>query len=39
MTLKGIDISSYQSDIDLSRVNADFVIVKVTGGTWYENPY
>ena len=39
MTLKGIDIASHQAGIDISAIDADFVIVKVSGGTWYENPY
>lgn len=38
MTLKGIDINMpYQAGIDISATDADFVIVKVTGGTHYEN--
>ena len=36
-TLNGIDIASYQADIDVSKVEADFVIVKVSGGTSYVN--
>ncbi|MEX1447421.1 GH25 family lysozyme [Enterococcus sp. C76] len=38
MTLNGIDISSFQSGIDLSSVPADFVFIKATGGTGYINP-
>lgn len=38
-TLQGIDISHYQPNIDLSKVEADFVIVKATEGTWYTDPY
>ena len=38
-TLDGIDISSWQSDLNISRVSADFVIVKATGGTGYTNPF
>ena len=40
-TLNGIDIASYQGDngIDVAKVKADFVIVKVSGGTSYVNPY
>lgn len=38
MTLRGIDISSYQSGIDLSKVPCDFVIVKATEGVEYVNP-
>lgn len=33
MALNGIDISGYQATINLSKVPADFVIVKATGGT------
>ena len=36
--LYGIDIASYQSNLDLYKVKADFVIVKVTEGTSYINP-
>ena len=35
MVMRGIDISKWQSDIDLSEVNADFVIVKATEGIGY----
>lgn len=35
MTLNGIDISKWQSGINLSAVNADFVIVKATEGIGY----
>ena len=38
MGLNGIDISSYQQGIDLSKVPGDFVIVKATQGTNYTNP-
>lgn len=38
MALNGIDISSWQSGIDLSHVPCDFVIVKATGGVKYVNP-
>lgn len=37
--LHGIDISSHQADIDVTKVEADFVIVKVSGGVHYVNPY
>ena len=37
--LDGIDISSWQAGIDLSKIAADFVIIKATGGTGYTNPY
>lgn len=35
MIMRGIDISKWQSGIDLSAVNADFVIVKATEGIGY----
>ena len=38
-TLNGIDIASWQSDINIGKVDADFVIVKATGGKGYTNPY
>lgn len=38
MELNGIDVSGYQSDIDLSKVAADFVIVKATEGIGYVSP-
>ena len=38
MTLNGIDISSYQSGIDLTVVPCDFVLIKATQGTGYINP-
>lgn len=37
--LRGIDISSHQKDIDLSKLNLDFVIIKATQGVSYTNPY
>lgn len=37
-TLDGIDISNWQSSIDLDRIDADFVIVKATGGASYIDP-
>ena len=37
--LHGIDIASWQEGIDISATEADFVIIKVTGGCGYENPY
>lgn len=44
MTIRGIDISSYQEDdrIDFEKVKEsgiDFVIVKATEGVTYKNPY
>lgn len=38
MSMNGIDISSWQSGIDLSVVPCDFVIIKATEGTTYVNP-
>lgn len=35
MALNGIDISNYQRGINLQVVPSDFVIVKVSQGTWY----
>ena len=38
--LHGIDIASWQDNngINVAKVDADFVIIKVTGGDWYVNP-
>lgn len=38
MSMNGIDVSSWQAGIDLSKVPADFVIVKTTQGNWYVSP-
>lgn len=38
MALNGIDISSWQSGINLAVVPCDFVVIKVTEGTDYVNP-
>jgi lysozyme len=38
MTLNGIDIASYQSKLDITKIKSDFVIVKATEGTTYVNP-
>lgn len=38
MTMNGIDISSWQSGIDVSKVPCDFVIAKATQGVNYVNP-
>lgn len=38
MTLNGIDISNWQPTIDLSKVTADFVIIKATQGIDYVSP-
>lgn len=37
--LKGIDVSSWQGDIQVQGMSVDFVIVKATEGTDYVNPY
>ena len=39
MKMNGIDISSYQKELDLSKVPCEFVIIKATEGTSYINPY
>lgn len=39
MGLNGIDIASWQAGIKPSSTSSDFVIVKVTGGVGYINPY
>ena len=36
--LKGIDISNHQRGMDLSKVNADFIIIKATEGKSYVDP-
>lgn len=38
MTLKGIDVASYQANMDVSTYPCDFVICKATEGTGYVNP-
>ena len=38
MSLKGIDISNWQSGIDLSAVKADFVIIKSSEGIGWTDP-
>ena len=38
MTLKGIDIADYQAELNAGTIDADFVIIKATQGTWYVNP-
>ena len=38
MSMNGIDISSWQTGIDLSKVPCDFVIIKATEGVTYVNP-
>lgn len=39
MALRGIDIASYQAGLDVTKIDADFVIVKATQGTGYVNPH
>lgn len=39
MALHGVDIASYQKDMDCSKVKADFIIIKATQGTTYVNPH
>lgn len=38
MALRGIDISSHQTGINCAAIDCDFVICKVTQGTYYINP-
>ena len=38
MTMNGVDVASYQTGIDFSRVPCDFAIIKATEGTNYVNP-
>jgi LysM repeat protein/GH25 family lysozyme M1 (1,4-beta-N-acetylmuramidase) len=38
MALFGIDISGWQAGLDPAAMQADFVIIKATGGTGYTNP-
>lgn len=37
--LRGIDVSSWQDDIQVQNMPVDFVIVKATEGTSYVNPF
>lgn len=37
--LNGIDVASYQPNINVANVEGDFAIVKATEGTGYVNPY
>ena len=39
MTQNFVDVSSYQGGIDFTALDCDGVIIKVTGGTGYVNPY
>lgn len=36
--MRGIDVSNWQADLDVSKVAADFVITKATEGVGYVNP-
>lgn len=38
MGLNGVDIASYQKDMQCGKVDADFIIVKATQGVSYTNP-
>ena len=38
MNLRGIDIANYQKTLDITKIVADFVIIKVSEGTHYVNP-
>ena len=38
MSLNGVDIASYQKNMDCKKVDADFIIIKATQGTTYTNP-
>lgn len=38
MGLNGVDIASYQKDMQCDKVDADFIIVKATQGVSYTNP-
>ena len=37
--MNGIDIASHQKGIDVSYIDADFVIIKATQGDYYVNPF
>lgn len=39
MSLRGIDIASWQAGLNAGTIPADFVIVKATEGVGYVNPY
>ena len=36
--MNGVDIASHQKDMDVTRIDADFVIIKITQGDYYVNP-
>ena len=37
--MKGADISNYQSGLDLSKVDAEIIIIKATENLTYKNSY
>lgn len=37
--LRCVDIASHQAGINVSALDCDVVIIKVSGGGWYTNPY
>jgi len=37
--LRAVDIASHQAGIDIAALDCDIVIIKVSGGTSYANPY
>lgn len=39
MTLKFIDVASYQAGLDLSKIQTDGVVIKASEGIGYVNPY
>lgn len=39
MSMKGIDISAYQSTLNFSSIKTDIIIIKATEGLTYDNPY
>ncbi|QIL50583.1 hypothetical protein G7084_04205 [Weissella coleopterorum] len=38
MTMNGLDLSSYQEGLNAGAIEADFIIVKATEGTYFINP-
>ena len=38
-TLKGIDVSNWQSSLNLRKIDYDFVVIKATEGTSFVDPY
>lgn len=39
MSLRGVDVASYQASLNLGSIPYDFVLIKATQGTTYVNPY